>query len=120
MSDYIHGPWQVMKGEPYTADEVAMINDYATLLHVAGGHTYQAQITSDGTQLSVPRLLVVRQAMRTWVEDSPEIGDWGRRVVVKPMDQAVAIQVQLDVLVTPDHLGDMYQFTRLPDIKKEG
>lgn len=120
MSDYFVSPWQVMKGEPYTADDVAMINDYGALLRMAGGHTYHAEIISDGTQLAVPRLLVLRQAMRTWVEQTPEVGDQDRRIVVKPMDRAVAIQVQLDVLVTPDHLGDMYQFTRLPDIKKEG
>lgn len=120
MSGYIVGPWQVLKGEPYTADDVAMINDFPELLHRAGGHAYQAEITSDGTRLAVPRLLVVRQAMRTWTTDRPEIGDWGQRVVVKPLDEAVAIQVQLDVLVTPDHLGDMYRFDRLPTIKKEG
>lgn len=120
MSGYDVGPWQVMKGEPYTADDVALLNDFPTLLRLAGGHTYRAEIISDGTQLAVPRLLVVRQAMRTWTEERPELRDWGRRVVVQSPDQPVAIQVQLDVLVTPDHLGDMYQFTRLPDIKKEG
>jgi hypothetical protein len=109
-----------MKGEPYTADDVASIDDFPALLHLAGTHDYQAEFTSGGTKLVVPRVLVIRQAMRTWETEQPEISDWGRRVVIEANPHTVAMQVQLDVLVAPDHLGEMYRFDRLPTITKEG
>jgi hypothetical protein len=117
---YEVSPWQVLKGEPYTADDVAMINDFPTLLRMAGAHDYRAEFTSEGTKLVVPRVLVVRQAMRTWETEQPEIGDWGRRVVIEANPKTLALQVQLDVLVTPDRLGEMYRFDLRPTDQKEG
>lgn len=118
--DYEVAPWQVLKGQPYTADDVAAIDDFPSLLRMAGAHDYHAEFTSGGTKLVVPRVLVVRQAMRTWVTGQPEIGDWGRRTVIEANPKTVALQVQLDVLVMPDRLGEMYRFDLRPTDQKEG